>query len=110
VSNASMPTRVSKPRRSVEFTFDDTVVVANEGDTVAAALIADGVRITRTTPVSDSPRAPYCMMGVCFDCLVMIDGVANQQACMVTAADGMRVSPMSGARAYDNEESDRDGS
>jgi predicted molibdopterin-dependent oxidoreductase YjgC len=39
------------------------------------------------------------MMGVCFDCLVVIDGRPNQQACMVTVRDGMRVERQQGARA-----------
>ena len=54
---------------------------------------------TRTTPVSGEPRAPYCMMGVCFECLMEIDGAANQQACLVTVADGMRINRQLGAVA-----------
>jgi predicted molibdopterin-dependent oxidoreductase YjgC len=37
------------------------------------------------------------MMGVCFDCLMEIDGVANQQACLVTVAEGMRINRQPGA-------------
>ena len=62
----------------------------------AAVLLYGG--ITRTTPVSGSPRAPYCMMGVCFDCLVEIDGAPNRQACLVTVAEGMRIGCQRGAR------------
>jgi D-hydroxyproline dehydrogenase subunit gamma len=53
---------------------------------------------TRTTPVSGSPRAPYCMMGVCFECLMEIDGIANRQACMVRVRPGMRITRQQGAR------------
>ena len=42
---------------------------------MSAAMLAAGVGRTRTTPVSGAPRLPYCMMGVCFDCLVTVDGV-----------------------------------
>ena len=45
----------------------------------------------RTTPVTGAPRAPYCMMGVCFDCLVTIDGVGNRQGCLVPVREGMRI-------------------
>jgi len=62
----------------------------------AAVLLYGG--ISRTTPVSGSPRAPYCMMGVCFDCLMEIDGAPNRQACLVTVAEGMRISRQHGAR------------
>jgi len=53
-----------------------------DGYTVAASLLYLGHRITRQHPVSDEPRAPYCHMGVCFECLVSIDGQDNQRACL----------------------------
>lgn len=67
-------------------------------DTVAAAMLATGVLKCRTTPVSGQPRAPYCMMGVCFDCLVSIDGVGNRQACLTQVRDGMRIEQQRGKR------------
>lgn len=66
--------------------------------TVAAALLYAGVHTFRRTPVGKVPRAPFCMMGVCFDCLVQIDDLPNQQSCMVKVREGMRVSFMNGAR------------
>ena len=65
--------------------------------TAAAAVLLHG-GISRTTPVSGSPRAPYCMMGVCFDCLMEIDGAPNRQACLVPVAEGMRINRQHGAR------------
>jgi predicted molibdopterin-dependent oxidoreductase YjgC len=67
-------------------------------DTVAAVLLAHGFDACRGTPVSGSPRGPYCMMGVCFDCLVEIDGTPNRQACMTPVRDGMSVRRQDGAR------------
>jgi len=66
---------------------------------VAAALLANGSLACRTTLVSGAERAPFCMMGVCFDCLVEIDGVPNRQGCMTPVRDGMRVRLMHGARS-----------
>ena len=43
-----------------------------------------------------SPRGPFCMMGVCFDCLVEVDGVPNVQGCMTLVSDGMQVRKMHG--------------
>ena len=64
---------------------------APSGCTAAAALLLADAIPTRTTPVSGTPRAPYCMMGVCFECLVEIDGAPNQQGCLVPVAEGMRI-------------------
>lgn len=73
------------------FVLDGRPARARKGDTVAAALLAAGVEHCRATPVSGAPRGPYCMMGVCFDCLVTIDGLGNRQACLVPVREGMRV-------------------
>jgi hypothetical protein len=83
-----------------------TIAVEVEGRTVrvpagasaAAAMLLAGLRGTRATPVSGSARAPYCMMGVCFDCLAEIDGLPNRQSCMVAVRHGMRIDRQRGAR------------
>ena len=77
---------------------DGKDVPARAGESVAAAMLAAGLGALRQTPVSGAARGPYCMMGVCFDCLVTIDGVGNRQACMVPVRDGMAVETQRGAR------------
>jgi predicted molibdopterin-dependent oxidoreductase YjgC len=67
------------------------------GETVAAAVLTQGLAYTRTTHVSAAPRAPFCLMGVCFECLMAIDGKANQRACMVRVKEGMRIESQRGA-------------
>lgn len=88
-------------RREVSITVDGRAVGAREGDSVAAALLAAGTVSCRTTPVSGAPRAPYCMMGVCFDCLVTVDGTPNVQGCMTRVRDGMRIEIQAGKRRLD---------
>ena len=61
------------------------------GETVATAVLVHNLGYTRTTPVSGATRAPLCMMGVCFECLMEIDGLPNRQACQVQVAEGMRI-------------------
>lgn len=61
------------------------------GDSVAAVVLAMNLLPIRTTAISGMPRAPLCMMGVCFECLIEIDGVANRQACRVRVTEGMRI-------------------
>lgn len=98
--NDSLFQNLSAPERAkVSLTVAGRSVTVHAGDTVAVALLAAGCRQSRTTPISGAPRAPYCLMGVCFECLVEIDGIANRQACMTLAADGMVVEPQRGAPA-----------
>ena len=66
-------------------------VLVPEGASAAAAVLLAGLPSLRDTAVQGTPRAPYCLMGVCFDCLAEIDGVPNRQSCMIMAESGMRV-------------------
>ena len=84
--------------RSVRLFVDDRQVVAESGEMLAAVLLRQPERWTRTTPVSNSPRAPYCLMGVCFDCLVEVDGIASVQSCQTPVHEGMRVRRQQGCR------------
>jgi predicted molibdopterin-dependent oxidoreductase YjgC len=59
--------------------------------TVAALCMTQGLRFTRTTAISNTKRAPFCMMGVCYECLMVIDGKANQRACAITVKKGMKI-------------------
>jgi succinate dehydrogenase/fumarate reductase-like Fe-S protein len=68
--------------------LDSEPVEAYEGETVAAVLLARGEIATRTTPRGE-PRGFFCGMGVCFDCLMIIDGVPNTRACMTWVRDGL---------------------
>ncbi|MAU97478.1 MAG: hypothetical protein CMP81_16585 [Fulvimarina sp.] len=86
-----MPQRIDTSGETVRFTFEGRDVEARAGETIAAALIASGETTTRASVVSGAPRGPFCMMGVCFECLVEIDGVPNRQACMIVAEPGMTV-------------------
>jgi hypothetical protein len=68
------------------------------GASAAAAVLVAGFRHIRETPVEGRERGPYCMMGICFDCLAEIDGVPNRQSCMVEVRAGMRIRRQIGAR------------
>ncbi|MCW5687260.1 MAG: (2Fe-2S)-binding protein [Pseudolabrys sp.] len=82
----------------VAVTIDGVSFTAREGDSVAAALLAAGQSACRETPVSGAQRGPYCMMGVCFDCLVTVDGIGNRQGCLVRVEEGMRIETQHGKR------------
>lgn len=71
------------------FTLDGREVVARPGQSVGAAMADAGIASWRTTRKEGRPRGLFCGIGVCYDCLVTVDGAANQRACLVPAADGM---------------------
>ncbi len=73
---------------SVQFTFDGRPMTAQAGQTVGAALLAEGIRSWRTTRFGGRPRGLFCGIGVCFDCLITVNGRRSLRACMVEARSG----------------------
>ncbi len=80
----------------MNLSFDGRRVRAQTGQTVGAALWAAGIRSWRTTREAGAPRGLFCGIGVCFDCLVTIDGTANQRACLVPARPGADIRTQEG--------------
>ena len=68
-------------RPQVLFAFEGRQIVGRTGDTVAAALLEAGQPVSRATAKDGAPRGPFCMMGCVSECLMVIDGQANRQAC-----------------------------
>lgn len=92
-----MLSKLSEIEQPVHFTFDGVPVRAERGDMLATALVTAGFHHVRRSVVSDTPRAPYCLMGVCFECLMTVDGIQNRQACLVEVEEGMAVLSQHGA-------------
>lgn len=86
--------------RTICFTFNGREMEAYDGETVAAALLASGCRSLRRTSRRGEPRGLFCGMGVCFDCLMQIDGRPNVQACVTPVRDGMRVETQQGKGSW----------
>lgn len=93
---------LSRPERSgalfqtVSVTLNGQPMRLRADVPLAAALLAAGIKRFRNSPVSGSARAPYCMMGVCYECLVEIDDVPSQQACLIRPREGMHIRTMDG--------------
>ena len=83
---------------TVPVEVEGRTIMVPPGASAAAAVLLAGLPSLRETPVRGSERAPYCMMGVCFDCLAEIDGVPNRQSCMIAARPGMQIRRQRGAR------------
>lgn len=77
---------------------DGKPVSVSANESAAAAALQAGIGYTRTAPITGEKRAPYCMMGVCFECLMVIDGMPSRQACMVRVRPGMRIERQLGVR------------
>ena len=75
----------------IALTFEGEKIEAYASDTVASALLAAGVRTLTVTEVAGVQRGGFCFVGRCADCLVIVDGQANQRACITPVRDGMDV-------------------
>jgi hypothetical protein len=84
---------------SIEFTFDDQTITAISGQSIGAALLAANQRTLRKTRFNNKDRGVFFGIGVCFDCLVVVDGVSNQRACLIEAKPGMKVQRQVGSDA-----------
>jgi predicted molibdopterin-dependent oxidoreductase YjgC len=76
--------------RTISITVDGVPLPAYEGETIAGVLLASGRRAWRHTR-HGQPRGLYCGIGLCFDCLVTVDGTPNVRACLTPVAAGMVV-------------------
>lgn len=82
----------------VSFHFEGRKIETREGMNLAAALLANGIIDFHASEVSGAPRGPFCLMGTCFECLVVIDGKTGRQACMTQVTKGMAVHRQHAAR------------
>jgi D-hydroxyproline dehydrogenase subunit gamma len=77
--------------------FEGRPLSVPRGTSVAAAVLQNGHSHTRVTAKKHDKRGPYCLMGVCYECLMEIDGVPNQQSCLIPVREGMQVKRQIGA-------------
>ena len=87
-------------RQPVTVEVDGEPVTTFAGESVATVLLALGRRTFRHTE-HGAPRGLFCGMGVCFDCLVTVDGVENVRACLTPVAEGMVIATGSPAETGD---------
>ena len=82
----------SETGTTVVIEFEGTRLTVPAGITVAAAVMGQtGEHYIRRSPAGGEKRAPFCFMGVCHECLMEIDGVPDQQACIIEVKDGMNI-------------------
>ncbi len=82
---------VRAPR--VNFTFDGLSIAAHSGETVLSALIRSGILHVRDAPQDGAPRGAFCCMGLCQECLVLVDG-RRIEGCRQVVSDGLSVTSL----------------
>jgi len=78
-------------KKKVTFFFEGRVLEGYEGEPIAAALHAAGIRMLRESPVLHRPRGFFCAVGNCSSCLMVVDGVPNVRVCVERLREGARV-------------------
>lgn len=91
---------VIPPTQTLTFYFDGEECSAITGQSVGAVILASGENVLRHTRFNAKPRGMFCGIGVCFDCLVVIDGIPNQRACLVEVKTGMKVETQIGSGSF----------
>ena len=84
-----------KPRGTVAFFWRGQKLMAMEGETIASALFANGVRAFGHHPKDGAPQGIFCANGQCAQCLVLADG-RPVKSCMELVKPGVRVEPVEG--------------
>jgi len=87
--------------REVEFEFDGKPMKGYEGEPIATALMAAGVKVFRYTIKGGNPRGVFCAIGRCTDCVMTVDGMPNVRTCVTPLRDGMRVQTQKGLGAWE---------
>lgn len=78
-------------QKTITFTFDGTTYEGYAGDTIASALLANGVRQLRVHEETGAPRAIYCNIGHCFECRVTVNQAQGIRACMTLIEENMAI-------------------
>src|SRR5699024_1736867 len=76
-------------QKKVTFTFDGKTYEGYENDTIASALLANGIRTLRKHEETGNPRSIYCNIGHCYECRVTVDNTSNIRACLTPIQENM---------------------
>ena len=93
------PILTFKSSREVSFTFNGRTLYGYEGDTIASALHANGVKKLSESIHLKRPRGFYCAIGNCASCKMIVDGKSNTKTCITPLTDGMVVETQHGKGA-----------
>ncbi len=78
-------------KKEIKIEFNGEAIDAFQGEPIAAALLAAGIRVCRETSKHKEPRGVFCAIGQCTDCMMIVDGVLNVRTCITPARSGMKI-------------------
>jgi predicted molibdopterin-dependent oxidoreductase YjgC len=78
-------------KKEISITLDGKEIKAVEGEPIASALIAAGIMTFRRTRIRKEPRGYFCGIGLCTDCMMIVDGTPNVRTCITPVREGMRI-------------------
>lgn len=87
-------------RKKVIIEFDGNPIEAYEGEPIAAALLAAGIKAFRYTTKYNEPRSLFCAIGKCTDCMVIVDGIPNVRTCVTPVRPGMKIETQYGLGSW----------
>ena len=90
------PVLTFKRGRSLRFWFEGRPLYGFEGDTIAAALVANDIKVFRHTAKLGRARGLFCAVGKCSSCLMTVNGLPNTMVCMEPLRAGVRVERQEG--------------
>jgi len=88
-------------RKKVQIIVDGAKMTAYEGDMIAPALIANGIKTFRYTKRHNKPRGIYCGIGRCTDCVMTVNGIPNVRTCITPVEDGMVIETQRGVGSWE---------
>jgi len=92
-----------KRQQDAEIIVDGKAISAVEGEPIAAALMAAGIRKFRVTPKDNNPRGVFCGIGRCTDCIMTVDGQPNVRTCVTAVKNGMVITSQIGLGKWADE-------
>jgi len=78
-------------KKNINIIVDDKIIKAYEGEPIASALIAAGITTFHKTKKRGDPRGYFCGIGLCTDCMMIVDGIRNVRTCITPVRGGMRI-------------------
>lgn len=81
---------IQHDQKTLTVFVNDKPCTATVGEMMASVLLRENITATHRSP-QGQPRGPYCMMGVCYDCMITLEDGRNEQACLTPAQEGLKI-------------------